>query len=286
MRAFVVGVLLTRVAARRLQYQQYLHPPSSPLARLASFLSVPQDDPSQWQEDDHQSPRSDETTTRSGEDVDDRDLPGFGLNSAIAETASDPDACACRRCSVQRRQPHELSVVANVSIKCAPSDVSPQNYAGQEDCYWRGTEGGESASVLSLGRGETVDLLRFCFSECKPVEGLTSPLNSGCAKADGEDVAKLAGETDLAFLWASSGASGGAKGSTVGGGDDAAPKKPVKGEALAAVADARQKVVADGDTSDTVAAAHAVADGTHGLASEVSKSAAESAKTGIVSKLF
>lgn len=118
---------------------------------------------------------------------------------ALRGTAGDDQSmCSCDCCDVVERRPDEVS--AGVGVKCAPSAAHSQDVCG-EQC-----SPGEDDLVLQVeGEQTTLDYLRFCFFECKPAEGISSPVRTQCIALDSTDVRRVldpgGNAMDPAFLY-------------------------------------------------------------------------------------
>jgi len=91
----------------------------------------------------------------------------------------DLPTCSCDCCEVASRRSDEVAF--GVSIKCAPSDqhaadMCPENCNVDED-----------DKLLPTSDG-SLQYVRFCFQECKPFQGATSPKASECVGLDTQDL--------------------------------------------------------------------------------------------------
>merc|ERR1719379_1621631 len=68
-----------------------------------------------------------------------------------------------------------------VEIKCAPSAIHGPDMC-QEMCAADDTD-----KVLPTNQGN-LDYMRFCFFECKPVNGLQTPLEAECTPLSNDDL--------------------------------------------------------------------------------------------------
>merc|ERR1719171_1678523 len=91
--------------------------------------------------------------------------------SFLAMGTRDLPMCTCDCCNVAQRRAGEE--VQGVGIKCAPSNLRGPDICGEE-CM-----ADQNDKVLPTNEG-ALDMLRYCFFECKPVAGLASLPSAEC----------------------------------------------------------------------------------------------------------
>lgn len=101
------------------------------------------------------------------------------LRNGQGHSTRDLPACSCDCCEVAKRRADEVNL--GVQIKCAPSDSHSSDMC-TEECLASDTD-----KILPSTDG-TLQYMRFCFYECKPFQGLSSPLASECLDLDNEDI--------------------------------------------------------------------------------------------------
>jgi len=121
-----------------------------------------------------------------------------GANAEASHGDDDEPTCSCDCCDVVKRRPDEF--LADVKIKCVPAGTH-----STETCSNQCTAP-DSDRILQT-QDKVLDYQRFCFFECKPVEGPSSPVTSQCvalSDADTLRVVDAAGNAmDPAFVYAS-----------------------------------------------------------------------------------
>eukprot|EP00746_Dinoflagellata_sp_MGD_P007010 gnl/MRDRNA2_/MRDRNA2_113855_c0_seq1.p1 gnl/MRDRNA2_/MRDRNA2_113855_c0~~gnl/MRDRNA2_/MRDRNA2_113855_c0_seq1.p1 ORF type:complete len:433 (-),score=124.71 gnl/MRDRNA2_/MRDRNA2_113855_c0_seq1:9-1307(-) len=112
---------------------------------------------------------------------------GRGSDHGLSSTGSlqrdsdsdDLPTCTCDCCNTVQRRVDE--VFMGVEIKCAPSSIR-----GPDLCPEQCTAD-ETDKVLPTG-DDFLDYMRFCFFECKPVNGLQTPLEAECTPLTNDDL--------------------------------------------------------------------------------------------------
>lgn len=94
--------------------------------------------------------------------------------------------CSCDCCNVAARRPDE--VVANAAIKCAPSDDHGADLCGEQGLC---SAAQDDRILRNTMEDQSVDYQRFCLFECKPAEGLASPIRTQCVDLELQDVSKV-----------------------------------------------------------------------------------------------
>eukprot|EP00928_Gymnodinium_smaydae_P070219 TRINITY_DN54110_c0_g1_i1.p1 TRINITY_DN54110_c0_g1~~TRINITY_DN54110_c0_g1_i1.p1 ORF type:complete len:361 (-),score=61.76 TRINITY_DN54110_c0_g1_i1:90-1172(-) len=101
-----------------------------------------------------------------------------GLRAAARE---ERPTCSCDCCDVVERRPDE--VVNGVSIKCSPAAGHSEDVCGSECAPAQGDR-----ILGEVAQDGGLDYQRFCFFECKPAEGVTSPVTTQCVALEDSDV--------------------------------------------------------------------------------------------------
>ncbi|CAD7975961.1 unnamed protein product [Amoebophrya sp. A25] len=104
----------------------------------------------------------------------------------------DNNICHCDHCSVRQRFPSEIMTFgtsSTVTVKCGPRKQSADQCVNQN-----------ALSVLQSDVGAALNFQRFCFYECLPSQGRTSPLQSACVALQDDEVWKLQPGKDPALL--------------------------------------------------------------------------------------
>lgn len=103
-------------------------------------------------------------------------------------TSDGPPQCTCDCCNVAKRRPEEVQLAAlDVHVKCVASEEhGPEVCADQCTPPVRdeNTEE-EEQNLLPL------DMLNFCFFECKPVDGVMSPLLAACVALEDDEARRV-----------------------------------------------------------------------------------------------
>lgn len=95
--------------------------------------------------------------------------------------------CSCDCCNVaERRAVEEPPDYSDVHIKCVPSDEH-----GPEVCGSQCAAADNDALLGATAEGAVLDMLRFCFFECKPGEGVASPLSTQCLALEDSEVQRV-----------------------------------------------------------------------------------------------
>lgn len=94
--------------------------------------------------------------------------------------------CSCDCCNVAQRRPDE--VVANAGIKCAPSDEHSTDLCGEQGLC---SPLADDRVLRDTLEDQSVDYQRFCLFECKPAEGLASPIRTQCVALEPPEMAKV-----------------------------------------------------------------------------------------------
>mmetsp|Transcript_76015 Transcript_76015/g.180880 ORF Transcript_76015/g.180880 Transcript_76015/m.180880 type:complete len:466 (-) Transcript_76015:52-1449(-) len=116
------------------------------------------------------------------------------------EDPAELPACSCNCCNVAARRPDE--VFAGASIKCSLSSDS-QREACSHECVAPADD-----KILRFASEQVLDHQRYCFFECKPAEGVKSPLQTQCIALEASEakqvVDKDGNALDPAIVYASS----------------------------------------------------------------------------------
>eukprot|EP00931_Biecheleriopsis_adriatica_P061356 TRINITY_DN36892_c0_g2_i1.p1 TRINITY_DN36892_c0_g2~~TRINITY_DN36892_c0_g2_i1.p1 ORF type:complete len:436 (+),score=122.35 TRINITY_DN36892_c0_g2_i1:96-1403(+) len=112
--------------------------------------------------------------------------------------------CSCDCCNVAKRRPDERN--GGASVKCALGEGHSRALCSGECSPAAGD------SVLApVAQDGVVDYSRFCFHECKPAKGLTSPIATQCLALEASQAARLVdadgNPMDPAFLYEEKGSS-------------------------------------------------------------------------------
>lgn len=88
-----------------------------------------------------------------------------------------PSECSCDCCDVIERRPAE--VVNGAAVTCAPSKARGAECSDQ-------CQTAQGDTVLAAA-GDTMDVARFCFFECKPTKGYHAKVGTSCLALDAEE---------------------------------------------------------------------------------------------------
>jgi len=108
-----------------------------------------------------------------------------GARRAAARDDGQP-LCSCDCCSVAARRPDEI--VASAAIKCAPSGDHGADLCGEQGLC---SAAQDDRILRDTMEDQSVDYQRFCLFECKPAEGVESPVRTQCIDLELQDVGKV-----------------------------------------------------------------------------------------------
>mmetsp|Transcript_48788 Transcript_48788/g.136559 ORF Transcript_48788/g.136559 Transcript_48788/m.136559 type:complete len:311 (+) Transcript_48788:87-1019(+) len=114
------------------------------------------------------------------------------IGSGSAVVAKEQPSCSCDCCDVVERRPDEI--VDNVGVKCSPSEEHSEDVCGEQCAPAPGDQ-----VLASNAEDAAVDYQRFCFFECKPAEGVASPVRTQCVALDEVDVRRVMDSTGNAM---------------------------------------------------------------------------------------
>lgn len=101
------------------------------------------------------------------------------MNSLQRDSDEPLPSCTCDCCNTVQRRVDE--VMLGVEIKCAPSSIRGPDMCPEECAADDGDK------ILPTNQGN-LDYMRFCFFECKPVNGMQTPLEAECTPLTNEDL--------------------------------------------------------------------------------------------------